>query len=668
MHTIPRPPSQGAHALRSFWLPLSLLLGWLLAGPASGANLEAQRRLFLETERALQAGDGAALTRARRDLADYPLLPYLEYQAIKGRLTFVGRQEVDRFLEAYPDSPLSDQVRDAWLAQLAKQGRWQEYLDYYQASDSPERRCQQAQALLATGRGQDAHPQIELLWLTGESLPSACDPVFEAWRRAGQLTAELAWKRFGLAMDKGEIPLARHLKRFLGGADQVWADRWLRVHENPRLILDGGEFASAHPQREAILLHGLERLSKQGAGPTENAWNSLRQRYRFSSEGDWRGQRTLGLALIKAEPGDLLRRLDPMQPPATDLRFHQRRLLAALKRKDWNRLLTWIDALPPLETAEEAQWRYWKGRALQALGRQEESRRLLTEVAQDRTYYAFLAADRIDKPYFLEHKPLTVEQARLTRLAALPGARCARELLALNRKTDARREWRKLTQDMGVEDLKAAARLAQQWNWPDQSIFTLARSKYWDDLELRFPLKYQDLVTPQAEKYGLPTAWLMAIMRQESAFAEDARSRVGALGLMQLMPDTANMMARRLGQKTPTSASLVQPRENIPLGAAYLHQVYRQLDRHPVLASAAYNAGAGNVRRWLPDQTQDAEIWVEHIPFGETRDYVRRVMAYAIIYEKRLGQRPASIAARMRPIPGNLERASATGLTGRPEG
>lgn len=654
MHTI-----LTARFPRIFWLLLPLLLSGLLSDHAAGASLDTQRRLFLEAERALRAGDSNSAAQLKRELVDYPLLPYLDYQDLKGRLTYGGRQEVDRFLKVYPDSPLSELVRGPWLNLLADQKRWQEYLDYYQPSDSLERRCQQAQALLATGRGETAYPQIELLWLTGASLSDACDPVFETWRRAGQLTPELAWKRFGLAMQsKGGALLARHLKRFFNSGDQVWAERWLRVHENPRLILEREEFASPHPQREAILLYGLERLSSQGATATEGAWDSLRKRYTFSAEGAWQGERTLGLALIKADSPELLSRLARLQPPASDLKFHQKRLLAALKRKDWGRLLTWIEALPPLEAPEEERWRYWKGRALQQLGRHEEGRQLLTKVAQDRTYYAFLAADRIRVPYFLEHRPLAIEQERLARLAALPGARRARELLALDRKTDARREWRWLTQDMGVEDLKTAAKLAQQWDWHDQAIFTLARGKSWDDLELRFPVKYRGLVERQAEKYGLGAPWLLAIMRQESAFAEDARSRVGALGLMQLMPDTANTVARRLGQKQPTSEALLEPDKNIPLGAAYLSQVYRQLDRHPVLATAAYNAGPKNVARWLPEQTQDAEVWVEQIPFGETRDYVRRVMAYAIIYEKRLGQQPTSIAARMRPIPGALENTS----------
>jgi len=238
----------------------------------------------------------------------------------------------------------------------------------------------------------------------------------------------------------------------------------------------------------------------------------------------------------------------------------------------------------------------------------------------------------------------------------LPGALRARELMRLGRGRDARREWRHLTLNMEPADLKAAAGLARQWEWHDQAIFTLARSGFWDDLELRFPVEHLELVEQYAERNGLGVPWVLAVMRQESAFAEDARSHAGATGLMQLMPATARGVARRLGRKRPSRSSLMQAEHNIPLGTAYLSEVYEQLDRHPVLATAAYNAGPHRVLRWLPRHTQEADIWVETIPFDETRNYVKRVMAYAVIYEKRLGLEPGSIMQRMRPVRGTLER------------
>ena len=199
--------------------------------------------------------------------------------------------------------------------------------------------------------------------------------------------------------------------------------------------------------------------------------------------------------------------------------------------------------------------------------------------------------------------------------------------------------------------MRAAALIAEAAHWHDQAIFTLARTGYWDDLKLRFPLEFRDLVTGTARRNALDAAWVYAIIRQESAFMDDARSRAGAMGLMQLMPGTARHVARSLpGQPAPHRRDLLQPEVNIALGSTYLGQLKQRLEDNPVLATAAYNAGPHRVDRWLPQRDLDADVWVELVPFRETRRYVRRVMSYMVIYDKRLGREPRRLKARMKPV------------------
>jgi soluble lytic murein transglycosylase len=415
-------------------------------------------------------------------------------------------------------------------------------------------------------------------------------------------------------------------------------------------------FAADHLQRNTILLYGLKRMARENVDRAASAWATLRKRYVFTKTQQAEGERTLAAAYLRHNHPRALERLDGVEP-GDDLRLHGKRILAALENEDWERALFWIDALPQ-EARNDERWRYWQGRALQKLGREDEAIQLLTEVAKDRTYYAFLAADRIGSEYFLEHKPLQVEPALMARVEALPTVRRASELRTLGRQLDTRREWWWLIQHLDKESLKAAAKLAKRWGWHDQAIFTLARSGYWDDLELRFPVEHLDLVAEHADNNGIQVPWVMAVMRQESAFGTDAHSHAGAQGLMQLMPQTARSVAKRLGQPDPKQRDLYRPETNIPLGTAYLSQVYDRLDRHPVLATAAYNAGPHRVKGWLPKRTQEADVWVETIPFKETRNYVKRVMAYSIIYEKRLGLEPGSIVQRMRPIRGPVEQST----------
>ncbi|MES9893211.1 MAG: transglycosylase SLT domain-containing protein, partial [Candidatus Thiodiazotropha sp.] len=201
------------------------------------------------------------------------------------------------------------------------------------------------------------------------------------------------------------------------------------------------------------------------------------------------------------------------------------------------------------------------------------------------------------------------------------------------------------------DELKAAARLAQHWEWPSQSILTLARLRHWNDLELRFPLAHRQAIADQARDHGIDTAWIYAILRQESAFISDARSTAGARGLMQLMPKTAKQVAKELKQSPVKLEDLYQPEVNIKLGAGYLNKVYRQLQESPVLATAAYNAGPHRVLSWLPEQSQASDIWIETVPFKETREYLKRVFAYTVIYSYRLGNLPKTLPLEwMRPI------------------
>ncbi len=635
-----------------------LFFASLLSGTAQAASIEVQRNTFVAAERALKQGESQRYFRLKRQLSDYPLLPYLEYAELRGNLAAARPDAVQRFLTRHADTPLASRLRNAWLDVLAKQGRWREYPEFFQPTKSTKRRCNYLHSLIATGHRRNAFDQVEQLWLVGNSQPDECNPVFSAWRKAGHLTPELIWQRIQLAMDDGQTSLAAYLKRMLSPSEQPWVDRWLRVRNKPELIRDRREFATDHRQRRTILLYGLKRMARQDVGRAAATWNTLKRRYRFDAEQQDSAERTLATAYLRHHHPDALARLDQVKP-GEDLRLHQKRILAALVEKDWERVRFWIDELPAEERQAE-RWRYWQGRALQKLGHSDQAIELLTAVARDRTYYAFLAADRIGADYFLKHVPLQLDPVLLSRVEAMPVVRRCSELRALGRMLDTRREWWWLRQNLDAEELKAAAKIAKDWGWHAQAIFTLAGSGYWDDLELRFPVEHLELVEKHADNNELQTPWVLAVMRQESAFNAEAASHAGARGLMQLMPATARSVAKRLGKPRPDQRDLFQPEINIPLGTAYLSQVYDRLEQNPVLATAAYNAGPHRVERWLPKHTQEADVWVETIPFKETRNYVKRVMAYAVIYEKRLGKDPGSIVARMRPVPGTLERAVTT--------
>ena len=644
---------------------LLFTLALITAGPAPGARLEDQRTEFLQAEKALQRGAMAEYGRLRARLQDYPLYPYLEYEELTRRLDKAKAGEVERFLARYEATPLAPRLRARWLDQLAKQKRWKDYLRFYRASQSISRRCHQLYALIATGRSAEALPQVEDIWLHGKSRPRACDPVFDAWTAAGYRSQALTWRRIEKAMEAGQWRLAEYLGRDLSNTDRVWLKRWIRLYRKPARADQVQRFAQAHPYREAMLSQAVRRLARWDGLEALELWQKLKPRYPFTPDQVRRTEHYLVRNLVRT-PGDAgYRFIRRVEVGDTDLKVHEARTTAALMRQDWPQVLRWVNAMPAQER-QQLRWRYWLARALDATGEPAAAAAVYRQLANERDYYGFLAADRIGVAYHLEHAETPATEQCMRRIEQLDAVRRAQELFALERWTDARREWRDATRDMTPTQLQAAAKLAERRGWHDRAIFTLARTGYWDDLELRFPLKHADLVAENARLHGIDIAWVFAVMRQESAFMDNARSHAGAMGLMQLMPATARQVARNvLKTPPPRRQELYRPDTNIALGSAYLKQMKGRLGDSAVLATAAYNAGPHRVTRWLPETTLPADIWIEVVPFKETRGYLKRVLAYTVIYEKRMGRQPKRLQQRLHPVPPSVGMIGQVG-DGRP--
>ncbi len=641
----------------SFMRPMTVLLLTLalnLTAPVHAATSDVQRTLFLAAEQALKRDQMAEFRRLRGQLQDYPLYPYLDYEALKKRLARASVAEVDNFLRNHAATPLAARLRGAWLDRLAKEKRWAEYLKAYKPGRNISRRCHHLHALIATGRSAEAMPLVDDIWLYGKSRPSACDPVFAAWSKAGLRTTQMTWKRIEKAMEAGQWRLAEYLARKLSNTDRVWVKRWVRLHRTPRRADNSDRYQAEHPYREAMLAHAIRRLARWDGFEALQLWDKIRPRYPFSDEQIRRTEHYLVRNLVREEAPEAYAFVRGVRVGTDDLLVHAARIRAALLREDWPRVIEWISALPQAERNDE-RWSYWLARALEGEGDLEAADALYRKVAEERSYYGFLAADRVGLDYHLAHIETPTVAADLTQIRDLDGVKRARELFALERWTDARREWRDATRHMDPEQLKAAAKLAEQNGWHDRAIFTLARTGYWDDLELRFPLQHAELVELNAERQGIDIAWVFAVMRQESAFMSNARSHAGAMGLMQLMPATARSVARKvLKTKPPRRNDLFEPDTNIALGSAYLKQMKGELGDSAVLATAAYNAGPHRVTRWLPARTLPADIWIELVPFKETRGYLRRVLAYTVIYEKRMGLTPTRLRDRLHPVPPSI--------------
>lgn len=623
--------------------------------PESTADLDG----FQRAERALKAGDRATFQVLMEHLHDDPLYPYLRFAEL-GDPKSATDPAIESFLTEFPDTPPAEPLRAAYVKRLAAAKRWADLVRVYREDDtSVERRCLYLRALVETGKAKQAlrASRLEPLWLVPRPQPAACEPLFSAWHASGGLDSAMLWRRIRLAMMAGEPGLARQLGQRLLPSERPWLERWLAVKARPALVLEsiqgippgGTPPFAGHPMAATILADGIGRLARTDPPAAVTALAAGQARLATDPAAFDLALAAVGRALTAAGNPEGLVVWDGMTAHADNLPEQEDRLRAAIGRQDWSRVADWVRRMPDVKEKRE-RWLYWQGRAQSALGDKAAADRTLRQAAAERSLWGFLAADRLGLPYPLTQRPVPAEPERVERLAATPALARILAFRRLGRDTDMRREWRTLTRSLTTPDLLAAALVADAMSWHDQAIFTLVRADYWDDLALRFPLAYWNLVEEQAGQTGLPKEWIYGVIRQESVFNPTVASSVGALGLMQLMPATARELAQGLALPPLAAKAILDPAMNIQLGSRYLGQL-RDRFGHPALATAAYNAGPGRVERWRPAQMTAADIWISTIPFDETRGYVERVLAYRMIYRSRLGLPPQRLSDLLPPVP-----------------
>jgi peptidoglycan lytic transglycosylase len=610
----------------------------IVAGFADSDPLAEQREQFLDARKALQESRLSDYRRIAAGLTNYPLYRYLQFDELRDRLSRADASEISDFIERYEGESLSWRLRRAWLYNLARYKQWAQFLQAYREPQPVELQCYRLQALLAQRPVQtDALVADAIkLWVVGKSQDEACDPAFDYLYENKHITHELVWQRIRLAMENGNASLAGYLAKRLPEADRAWVALWREARTRPAQTLEAGELRKDSPHAREIVLYAIQRLAGSDAGQAHRRWQKLREKYAFTPEELMPVERKIAMAAVWQDLPTAHDWLVEVPDAAVDETVRAWRIRTALADADWAAVATHIEALPQDEARQE-EWRYWHAVALEKSGRRIPAMDEFAQLAKLRDYHGFLAADYLRWPYEMSNQPIEYTEEALQSLAQQPGIVRARELFRAELLTDARREWEQATQGLSDTELKLAAVLAQQWGWHDRAILTIARSGDYDDLALRFPLSFSEAVQDQASKHQLDPAHVYAVIRQESAFNKDARSSAGAMGLMQLMPNTGSITARKYDIPLASTRNLFDPDKNISIGSAYLRQVMAQYDNSIVLASAAYNAGPQRVESWLPETgSRSAATWIALIPFTETRKYVQRVLAYAAIYDWRM--------------------------------
>jgi soluble lytic murein transglycosylase len=624
----------------------SAALALVLAGSLAAAHAQPTDADFAAARDAYRAGDSARLERIAPRLKGHLLEPYVTYWQLKLKLDDADPAAVREFLVRNAELPLADRLRSDWLKSLGRRGAWTLFGEEYvkEEGEDVELACYAAQFRAQSGeRLDEALAQAKRFWFSGAEQPESCQPLFAALRAQGSLTTRDIWARFRLAHEAGNFRLAARIAVDLPPSERPSARELERIDRGARAALSKGDFRfSTTPGRE-LALYALDRVAATDPVAAHDAW--ARWRMRLPEADRLYGNLLVAYSAARSlVPAANAWYREAQGAELTEAQ-HAWRVRAALRADAWDEVGRAIDAMPVRE-AQESAWRYWKARALAATGHEDDATRLFGSLATEHHFYGFLAAEALGASVMPLSEPLSPDPAALSAFGARAAVKRVVKLSALDLRPEAQREWISVVRGMDDDSLLLAALFAQANGLFDRSINTADRTQRRHDFGLRYPTPFKAEIDDAARQNGLDPALVYGLARQESRFVSNIVSSAGAVGLMQLMPRTARWIAKQSGMNAPVTG-LDDPALNIDLGARYFRYVLDKLDGLPALGAAAYNAGPGRAQAWRGPVPLEGAVYVETIPFNETRDYTKKVLANAMFYQARLGLHYVALKDRL---------------------
>ena len=616
--------------------------------------LDQQRETYQKALTAFRTKQVNLFKKHKAELSRYPLYPYLEYKDLRRNITNKNHESIQNFLTEYSDSPISKKLRIRVLKKLAKKGQWRDYLQFYQPQQSNSLQCLYLKGLYKEGFIEPAFQQVPELWVVGKSQHKDCDFIFNKFIAAGKMTSELKWKRIELAMKNGKTQLSKFLSKEFSADEKKWVKLWTRAYRRPSILYKSKLILIPHSKRFTIITHVISRLAKKKPEKAIELLAYIKDKTGIPYENEISVYKSIGLTMAKRHNSNAELWLNKVPDNYTTLNIIQWKIQNGIRNELWPTVISQIETLP-LSEQQKIRWQFWWSYAHKKLGHEIEANETLKRLALKRDYYGFLAADLTDQPYQFENSPIKLSQSLQQQILDNRGIQRAKEFYHFNQIAMARREWNNAISEYSNEKLLSAAKIAHSWGWHDRAIAAIGKTENLNDIEIRFPLAYKDIIDDFSNKTQIDSAWTYAIIRRESIFIRDAKSEKGALGLMQLMPRTARATARAIKTSYRGKRQLIKSVPNIKLGTHYLKQLFRK-HKQTVLATAAYNAGTSNVKKWLPsNEPMDAIRWIESIPYKETREYVINVLAYNIIYQHRMELDDKTLLSQlMPPVPARI--------------
>ncbi len=610
-----------------------------------------QRQHYRNVIQSIERGPADAWKREVADLADYPLLPYVELALLQRGHANPSLAQVEAFIKRWPDTLVARDLRESTLRQLAKDQDWPSFRKLWSDSRADDLRCAWQRARIAAGEKPDYTRDLADLWMQPRPTPASCDPLFAWARQNGSLTDAEIWKRIEGAAAAANPGTISTIANLLEPADKTAANRIAASVRDPATgLAKAAKWPDTTRNRDAVSF-GMLRYARKNSSAAETLWADLGDRFKWDPEQKNRVLNAIAVYRATSFEADALARLKALPIEAEDDSSREWRVRVALANLDWNETLAALDAMSEEQKAD-AHWRYLRARMLSKLDRKAEAEAVFADVAKEANFHGFLAADWINAPYTICPTVIAADKAAEQAIADQPDLARALEFYALGDLTKARREWNFALQKFDPGQRLLAADFAYRNEWFDRAVFLLSSSpETMSFYEQRFPLGQRARVVRNSHEAGIDPAWSYAIIRAESAWMTDAHSHADAYGLMQLLPAVAKKVAHAAKLSYSRPSDLFDPALNIQLGTLFLGQMANQYAGSPWLASAAYNAGGAPVGRWLDARgTMEPDFFIETIPYKETREYVARVLAFSVIYDWHLNRKVIPLATRMPKV------------------
>jgi soluble lytic murein transglycosylase len=637
-----------------------IMAGLVLPGSlfAQGAGGDAA---LLDMRSAFSRGNNFQLANLLPSVRGHALEPLAQYWEARARLDIASPTDIRAALDRMAGSYWEDRLRNDWLLQLGKARDWSNFdaeLPRYRMNDDRQVRCYALLRDVATGRtsGEVAAPLVQANWHAQRDADDGCASAAKALLDTRHLKPQAVWQRARLAMDLNRPRVATQAVAMI---DPDLTATVESIASDPAKYLDE-KLTAIRPRTKELVTLAIVRLAANDPAAAALEMDRTRWKAQLTKE-----ERSWIWGVIGK------RTAQKLQPEALthfangeDSFMHDEHLAwkarAGMRAGEWMAVRDAIDAMSESQQ-KEPTWLYWKARAIQTLKQPDavaataQARDLFERIASSRDFYEQLALEELGRPITVPPAPAALTAEEVNAAQSNPGLRRALIAIRLGLRSEGVREWNYTVGlhnpgGMGERELLAAAALACQHELWDRCINTSLRTSDTLDHTQRFPTPHRAQVVSRANEIGLDPAYVYGLIRQESRFITDARSGVGASGLMQVMPATARWTARKIGLTDFKPSQITERDTNIQIGTAYLKFALDDFQGSLPLAAAAYNAGPGRSRQWRNGPVLPGEVWAENIPFEETRDYVKRVLANTTNYAALITGQPQSLRARLGTV------------------